>query len=728
MSKLNAFIKNLPFASMAVSNDELMELNKKFMVFDDASLTKDERIQRLSVINQFDNPYNMAEYYSQMGQVGQNFYSNFVYGMNHTDKAKRMEDYRAMGNSPEVEMALREICDEFFVEDDNNEFAHLNIKGDYNEEVKLFVEEEFRNFIKIFDFKNKGWNYVWDILLEGEKYWENIVSLKKPELGIVGITQIDSARIDPIYADKTNELIDVYILRKKIGEENNDRKSPMSAWHQNKKQEQVMFLNDKQITYIHSGRWDEKKRYRLPHIDYARKPYKQLSLIEDATIIYMLVRAPERLVFNIATGNMPPAQAEQYVKRQMSSFWARKTVGADGRPENVYDPQSMLENYFFAKPMGGEGSSVTTVGGGNASPDNLEILLYFVKKLYSALHVPIKRLDSDTQFADGMDISREELRFANLIIDMQRKFAVALKSAFITHLKLRGRKLKEPAKHMRLESYKHFEKRKDGFFSSAGDWQAYDDVIEEMNQVIPYFIQQQYTIIEDLKNQREQLINERNEIVNNLILEQKETENADTIVLEAQIEIIATNITQIQSAINDVETYTKSYWDQYELHDADLEVEFNQPTQFYALREQQKLQIKIETFQSVADIDLFSTTYAMKKYLELSDREIAAIREFARKDAALRWELAQIEQSGPHFREIMKQEMAQLQGDIGGMGGDMGGELGGDLGGGSDLGGGGLGGGSDTDLPEFGDAGDTGGEEPSGTEENDNEPESPKED
>lgn len=711
MSKLNSFIRNLPYASMVATNDELLELNKKFLLFDDASLTKDERIQRLSIINQFDNPYNLAEYYTQMGQIGQNFYSNFVYGMDHTDKTKRIEDYRAMANCPEVEMALREICDEFLVEDDNNQFIHLNIQGDYNEEVKLVIEDEFKSFIKIFDLKNKGWGYVWDLLIEGEKFWENIVSLKKPELGVVGITQLEAGRIDPIYSDKINELIDVYAIRKKVGNEEGDRKKPMSAWHNNQRQEQILFMNDKQITYVHSGRWDEKMKLRLPHIDYGKRPYKQLNLIEDATVIYMLVRAPERLVFNIATGNMPPAQSEQYIKRQMAQFWTRKTVGANGKPENVYDPQSMLENYFFAKPASGEGSTVSTVGGGNANPDNLEILLYFVKKLYSCLHVPLKRLDSDTGFSDGTDISREELRFAKLIMDIQRRFASAIKSTFITHLKFRGRKIREAAKYVKTESAKGFIRNNNPFFTTIGDWQGYDDLVVEINQKIDNHLQARMSDLQLLAEKRVGLLQEMKQLHDSdLITENATKYDTEKLVLEAQLDIIDNKISNIKDEVYSLESSTKSYWDQYELKEEDIELEFNVPTSFFALREQQALQIKIDMFNSVADMDLFSTTYAMKKYLELSDREIAAIREFARKDAALRWELSQIEQSGPHFREIMKQEMAQLQGGAGGMDG-LEGDLGGDMGG-LDMGGGG----SDTSLPEFGDIGDAGGDDTGGGE------------
>ena len=114
---------------------------------------------------------------------------------------------------------------------------------------------------------------------------------------------------------------------------------------------------------------------------------------------------------------------------------------------------------------------------------------------------------------------------------------------------------------------------------------------------------------------------------------------------------------------------------------------FNVPTNFYDLRENQKMELKIQTFNNVAGNENISATWAMKKYLGLKDRDILANREFLRKDAELRWELMQIESNGPNWKEAI---LAQAEA------GEMGAE--GDMGGGFPMGGGGGGG----LPPEFG--------------------------
>jgi hypothetical protein len=149
-----------------------------------------------------------------------------------------------------------------------------------------------------------------------------------------------------------------------------------------------------------------------------------------------------------------------------------------------------------------------------------------------------------------------------------------------------------------------------------------------------------------------------------------------------------------------------SWWEQYDIREEDIHVKFVEPSQFFALREQQLFQIKYDNFNNMAQNDFVSNTLALKMYLGWTDREILANLDMLRKDAAFRWELGQIETNGPDFREKAMEEMDATAeaGGAGDMGGGMGGSSSPSLpastpGGG---GGGGSGGGSDTSLPDFG--------------------------
>ena len=174
---------------------------------------------------------------------------------------------------------------------------------------------------------------------------------------------------------------------------------------------------------------------------------------------------------------MPAPKAEAYLKRLMHSYWSRKTYdSAQGKNINVYDPQSMLDSYWFAKRAGDQGTKVEMLKGGS-NLGQLDDLNYFVKKLYKALRVPTSRLNPDTKFADGSEILREELKFAKLIVRLQRHFAATIKDTYVTHLKLKGLwqeyKLKESDITITLNPPSHF--------SAIRDQQLLDIKIKNFN-------------------------------------------------------------------------------------------------------------------------------------------------------------------------------------------------------------------------------------------------------
>ena len=133
----------------------------------------------------------------------------------------------------------------------------------------------------------------------------------------------------------------------------------------NVKDKDCIPLDKNQITYINSGTWNEDKSFRVPFIENARRAYRQLTMIEDSIIIYRLVRAPERLVFNVDVGNMSTPKAESYMRKLMQNYWSKKTFNLDeDKRVNTFNPQSILDAFWFPKREGSEGTNVTTLPGG----------------------------------------------------------------------------------------------------------------------------------------------------------------------------------------------------------------------------------------------------------------------------------------------------------------------------------------------------------------------------
>jgi len=507
----------LPYQSLNLQ-DKINQLNPKYGEFFDKGTKRDEALAHQSISSSLTFTDDL---YANV--VQNKDYHNFMYANLQPDKGRRLMDYRVMAAFSEVADALDEICDEFINKDDNGEIVKLKFKtGGLSETEKEKLRKEFQKYIGYFDLEHRGWEYLRQLLVDAELYWEHIIHKKYPEEGILGVVTVPSDVIDPIFENVQNQVVRGYLLRKNIYDSKNPGKVAKI---------ELIPMDVNQVTYINSGIWNETKTIRLPFIENARRAYRQLSLIEDAIVIYRLVRAPERLVFNVDVGNMPPPKAEAYLRKLMQNYWSKRTYdSSQGSTVQKFNPQSMLDSFWFAKRTGSEGTNVTQLPGGQ-NLGELTDLMYFVQKLYKSLKVPVTRLNVEDVYKDGVDILREELKFARFIIRQQQRFAAGLKNGFITHLKL------------------------------------------------------------------------------------------------------------------------KKMWEELKLKDTDIDLTFNVPTNFYELRENQKFQLKAENFNSITQSDLVSKTFAQKKYLGWTDTDLMANREYLRKDREMLWELDQITNGGPNWRE-----------------------------------------------------------------------------
>jgi hypothetical protein len=540
---LMSYIQNrLPYTSISYSNDTL---NPKYKYFAKTGLRRSEALAKNSISssNAFNNmPIGGMDKDTTFGDV---MYANIP-----QDKGPRIRDYRIMASYSDVSDALDEICDEAINPDDNGRIINLVLRDlDLSVREKEQLEDEHNKYMDLFELSSRGWQYFRQFLIEGELFFEQIIHEQYLDKGVLGVINLPVEVIDPVYNNIQNMNVKGFVYRKPIFNPNSPGKIEKI---------ELIPLEENQVVYINSGVFGESKTYTIPFLENARRPYRQLSLIEDAIVIYRLVRAPEKLVFNVDVGNMAPPKAEGYLRRLMQNYWSRKTFDLDQTDVvKKYNPQSMLDSFWFAKRQGSEGTTVTQLQGGQ-NLGELADLMYFVKKLYRSLKVPISRLDPEDGVRSGTDILREELKFANFIIRMQQRFANGLKKGFITHLKLIG------------------------------------------------------------------------------------------------------------------------LWDKFELSPSNLDIIFNVPANFYEVREHQRLEMKSGNYSALAASEFISSTFAQKKYLGWKDRDILANREFLRKDAEFQWELSQITEAGPDWKESVA--LGGLEGATGGS--DVGDDMPPDFGGG----------------------------------------------
>ena len=149
---------------------------------------------------------------------------------------------------------------------------------------------------------------------------------------------------------------------------------------------------------------NSQKTMVLSYLHKAIKPLNQLTMLEDAVVIYRIARAPERRIFYIDVGNLPKIKAEQYLRDIMTRYKNKLVYNAStGNVEDNRRHQSMMEDYWLPRREGGRGTEISTLPGGQ-NLGEMEDVEYFKKKLYQAMNVPLSRLEADTPFQLGLSL------------------------------------------------------------------------------------------------------------------------------------------------------------------------------------------------------------------------------------------------------------------------------------------------------------------------------------
>jgi hypothetical protein len=310
-----------------------------------------------------------------------------------------VEQYRMVSQTAECDLAISDIIDEAIVYNSEYEAITLDItRYDVNDKIKDAITEEFKNIIKIINFSDYGDEYFKKWYVDGRIFFHVEYNKNK---GIETIEQIDSKFIQYVVEDDVEYyLFDDDEVKLKYEPEN--------------------------IIYSNSGIFDSEG-LALSYLHKAIKPLNVLNMLEDAATVYRITRAPEKLVFYIDVGNLPKAQAEQYIKGIMTQY-QNKTVydPSTGTVKNGKHMVSMLEDYWIPR----RDSSNTEISTLEASNDEsgLAELRYFRTKVYKALHVPISRMEEDTgggdySFKREGDIERDEMRFSKFINKLRKRFS-----------------------------------------------------------------------------------------------------------------------------------------------------------------------------------------------------------------------------------------------------------------------------------------------------------------
>ena len=235
-------------------------------------------------------------------------------------EAEMITRYRRMSMQPECDMAIDDIIHEFIVYDEHNRLVEINldkVKGLSNSTKKV-IQEEFEYVLDLLEFNEKGYEVARHWYIDGRMFYHIIIDPDNVEDGIQELRYIDPRKIKKVRENKKERIpgtqvtvertISEFFLFNNKGFVGYPGGTPTSAG-----QDQGVKIAKDAILHCTSGVMSEDNRMVLSHLHKAIKPLNQLRILEDATVIYRIARAPERRIFYIDVGNLPKMKAEQYL-------------------------------------------------------------------------------------------------------------------------------------------------------------------------------------------------------------------------------------------------------------------------------------------------------------------------------------------------------------------------------------------------------------------------------
>ena len=406
-----------------------------------------------------------------------------VTAKNDVDLIKR---YREVAQHPECDMAIEDIINEVIVSDDRDQSVSISLdKLAVSESIKSKIRNEFDEVMKLLNFDEKGHDIFKRFYVDGRIYFHKVIDPNSPRKGLTELRYIDPRKIKKVREvtkkRDTKGAKGIEIIEKTAEWFVYNEKGISSA-----NSNAGLKISTDSISYITSGVIDQTKNMVMGHLHKAIKPVNQLRMIEDAVVIYRIVRAPERRIFYVDVGNLPKVKAESYLRDVMARY--RNKLVYDAATGEIRDDRkhmSMLEDFWLPRREGAKGTEVSTLQGGQ-NLGEISDVQYFQKKLYKALNVPISRLDSENGFNMGRaaEITRDELKFTKFVQRLRKRFTQLFHDVLKTQLVLKGIMTIED--WTKIKEHVQYDYLRDGYFSELKNAEILRERLNLANEVSPY--------------------------------------------------------------------------------------------------------------------------------------------------------------------------------------------------------------------------------------------------
>lgn len=324
------------------------------------------------------------------------------------DRMARYSDFSEMEYTPEIAGALDIYAEEAVSSDEHGKVLHVTSE---NTQVKKLLEEMFYDTLNI-EFNLTSW--ARNLVKYGDMFLFNDVH---PKHGVINAFPLPISEIE-----------------REEGYDPNDPMAVRFRWVTQGNQ----VLENWQVSHMRLLGNDAFLPYGSSILEPARRIWRQMILLEDAMMVFRVVRAPARRIFYIDVGNVPPEEIPNYMEQAQSALKRSSIIDrSTGRVDLRYNPLSIDEDYFIPRRGSETGTEITELAGQQTAGE-INDVEYIQKKLFAALKVPKAYLGYEEGLGSKATLSQQDIRFARSVARIQRTILAELNKLAIIHLYCNG--------------------------------------------------------------------------------------------------------------------------------------------------------------------------------------------------------------------------------------------------------------------------------------------------
>ena len=329
------------------------------------------------------------------------------------------KDYESMDNDGIISSALDIYADESTMKSEYGSVLEIQTE---NENIKAILHNLFYDILNI---EFNLWPWVRNMCKYGDFFLHLEINEKYGITNVAPLSAYDVARVEGI--DPENPHYVKFVLEQGTNESSTYTSTkPRQSELENFEVAHFRLLSDSNFL-----------PYGKSMVEQGRKTWKQLSLMEDAMMIHRIMRAPEKRVFQIDIGNIPPAEVDNYMQKILNKMKKTPIIDqATGEYNLKYNMQNITEDFFLPVRGGDSGTRIESLPG--LSYEAVEDIDYLKNKLLAALRVPKAFLGYEESLGSKATLAAEDVRFARTIERIQRITISELTKIAIVHLYAQG--------------------------------------------------------------------------------------------------------------------------------------------------------------------------------------------------------------------------------------------------------------------------------------------------